>query len=69
MSNTKLPPQTSATDTSNWDDKVFTSPKVTSVNKIIKNKARREMILNGPESKTPRTAKNPDIEYIKKVTY
>ena len=66
MSDTKLPPQKSATDTSNWDDKVFTAPVVSSVRKIVKNKERREMILNAPKSSRPRTPKNPDIELIKK---
>ncbi len=61
MSDTKLPPQTSPTDTSNWDNKVFTTPVVKSVNKIIKNKERREMILNAPERKRQKYPKNPDI--------
>ncbi len=66
MSNTKLPPQTSATDTSNWDDKVFTTPVVNSVGKIIKNKEKREMILNAPERKRRKYPKNPDILRSKK---
>jgi hypothetical protein len=61
MSDVKLPPQKSDTDTSNWDERVLTAPKVTSVNKIIKNKERREMILNSPERKRPKYHKNPDI--------
>lgn len=61
MSDTKLPPQTSPTDTSNWDNKVFTTPVVKSVDKIIKNKKRREMIPNAPERKRQRYPKNPDI--------
>lgn len=65
MSDVKLPPQTSPTDTSNWDDKVFTAPVVSSVKKIIKNKERREMILNAPERKRQRRLKNPDIQNIK----
>ncbi|MBP6041856.1 hypothetical protein KA529_02460 [Candidatus Saccharibacteria bacterium] len=66
MSDTKLPPQTSPTDTSNWDNKVFNTPVVKSVGKLIKNKERREIILNAPESKRPRTPKNPDIERMRK---
>ncbi len=67
MSDVKLPPQTSATDTSNWDNKVFTAPVVSSVSKIIKNKERREMILNAPEPKRQKRSKNPDIQRIKKL--
>lgn len=66
MSDNKLPPQTSPTDTSNWDNRGFTTPVVNSVGKIIKNKGRRELILNAPERKRQRTPKNPDIESIKK---
>lgn len=66
MSDTKLPPQASPKDTSNWDNKVFNTPAVKSVEKIIKNKERREMILNAPKSKRARTPKNPDIERITK---
>lgn len=66
MSDTKLPPQTSPTDTSNWDSKAFNTPVVSSVGKIIKNKERRELILNAPESKRQRAPKNPDIERTKK---
>lgn len=66
MSDTKLPPQTSPTDTSNWDNKVFNTPVVNSVGKIIKNKERRELILNAPERKKPRTTASPDIERSKK---
>jgi hypothetical protein len=51
MSNIELPPQKSPTDTSNWDNKVFTSPTVKSVDKVKKSVARREMILNAPERK------------------
>jgi hypothetical protein len=66
MSDTKLPPQTSPTDTSNWDNRAFTTPVANSVGKIIKNKERRELILNAPERKRQRTPKNPDIERTKK---
>ena len=61
MSDIELPHQKSDTDTTNWDNRVLTAPKVTSVNKIIKNKERREMILNSPERKKPKYRKNPDI--------
>lgn len=64
MSDTKLPPQTSPTDTSNWDKKVFTTPVVKSIDKIIKNKERREMILDAPERKRKRHPKNQDIERL-----
>lgn len=67
MSDVKLPPQTSATDTSNWDNKVFTAPVVSSVSKIIKNKERREMILNAPKPKRQKRSKNPDIRRIQKL--
>lgn len=66
MRDTKLPPQTSPTDTSNWDNKVFTTPAVKSVDRIIKNKERRELIPNAPERKRQRTPKNPEIERTKK---
>jgi hypothetical protein len=66
MSDVKLPPQQSATDTSNWDDKVFNAPAVSSINKIIKNKERREMILNAPERKKIKRPKNTDIVRSKK---
>jgi hypothetical protein len=66
MSDTKLPPQTSPTDTSNWDNKVFTTPVAKSVDKIIKNIERREMILNAPERKRQKYPKNPDIVSPKK---
>lgn len=49
MSNVELPPQKSPTDTSNWDDKVFTTPTANSVDKVKKSVARREMILNAPQ--------------------
>ena len=42
--NIKLPSQTSPTDTSNRGNKVFTTPAAKSVDKIIENKERREMI-------------------------
>lgn len=61
MSDTILPPQTSPTDTSNWDNKVFTTPVVKSVGKIIKNIERRQMILDSPERKKQKHPKNPDI--------
>lgn len=51
MSNVELPPQKSPTDTSNWENKVFTSPKVKSVDKVKKSVARRDMILNAPQRK------------------
>lgn len=66
MSDAKLPSQTSPTDTSNWDNKVFTAPVVSSVKRIIKNKERREMILNAPKSDRPKTPRNPDIQRKKK---
>lgn len=66
MSDTKLPPQTSPTDTSNWENRAFSTPVVSSVGKIIKNKERRELVLNAPERKRQRTPKNPDIERTKK---
>ncbi len=66
MSDTKLPPQESPTDTSNWDNRAFSAPKVTSVGKVKKSVERREMILNAPKSDSPRKPKNPDIERIKK---
>lgn len=66
MSDTKLPPQESPTDTSNWDNRAFSAPKVTSVGKVKKSVERREMILNAPKSDIPRKPKNPDIEFIKK---
>lgn len=66
MSDTKLPPQTSPTDTSNWDNKVFTTPVVKSVDKIIKNKERREIILDSPERKRQKYHKNQDIVPSKK---
>lgn len=69
MSDAKLPPQTSPTDTSNWDNKVFTAPVVKSVDKIIKNKQRREMILHGEERSKPKTPKNPDIVQKKKPKF
>lgn len=66
MSDTKLPPQTSPTDTSNWDNKAFNTPVANSVGKIIKKKERREMILNAPERKRQKYPKNPDIVPPKK---
>lgn len=66
MSDNKLPPQTSPTDTSNWDNKVFTAPVVKSVDKIIKNIERREMIPNGRKPDRPKRNKSLDIEPIKK---
>lgn len=66
MSDINLPTQTSPTDTSNWDNKVFTTPVVKSVDKIIKNKERREMILNAPERKKQKRPKNTDIAPQKK---
>lgn len=67
MSETKLPPQTSPTDTSNWDNKAFTTPVTNSVGKIIKNKERREMILNAPQRKRQKqpTLKELGIEKSK----
>lgn len=65
MSDVELPPQKSDTDTTNWDSRVLTAPKVTSVSKIIKNKERREMILNSPERKRSKYRKNPDITRAK----
>lgn len=51
MSDTKLPPQTSPTDTSNWDDRTFSTPVASSVNKVKRSVERREMILNAPQRK------------------
>lgn len=67
MSNVELPPQKSPTDTSNWDDKVFTAPTVKSVDKIKKSIARREMIPNAPQRKHQKrpTLKELGIEKIK----
>lgn len=67
MSDVKLPPQTSATDTSNWDDKVFTTPKTQSVDRIIKNRERRKMMLNTPQRKRKKqpTLKELGIEKSK----
>lgn len=67
MSDTKLPPQTSPTDTSNWEDRAFTTPVVNSVGKIIKNKERREIILNAPQRKRQKrpTLKELGIEKSK----
>lgn len=66
MSDVKLPPQTSPTDTSNWDNKVFTTPVINSVGKVKKSVERREMIPNGPKSASPKQRKNPDIVRINK---
>jgi hypothetical protein len=66
MSDTELPPQESPTDTSNWDNRSFSEPKITSVGKVKKSIERRTMILNAPKSDSPRKPKNPDIEHIKK---
>lgn len=66
MSDTKLPPQTSPTDTSNWDNRAFSAPKVTSVSRVKKSIERRTMILEAPESKKRVAPKNLDIERIKK---
>ena len=66
MSDTQLPPQTSPTDTSNWDNKVFTAPVVKSVDRIIKNKEQREMIPNGRKSDRPKRPKGLDIAPTKK---
>ena len=66
MSDVKLPPQTSPTDTSNWDNKVFTTPVARSVDKIKKNKERREMILNAPKRKSQKRPKSIDITPTKK---
>ncbi len=66
MSDNKLPPQTSPTDTSNWDDKVFTTPVAKSVDDLKKQSEKREIMLNGPERKRTRRAPSPDIQPIKK---
>lgn len=66
MSDVKLPPQTSPADTSNWDNKVFTTPVAKSVDKIKKNKERREMILNAPKRKSQKRPKSIDIAPTKK---
>ncbi len=51
MSNIKLPPQESSTDTSNWDDRTFSTPIASSVSQVKKSVERREMILNAPQRK------------------
>ncbi|MFZ2125316.1 MAG: hypothetical protein WA087_00950 [Candidatus Saccharimonadales bacterium] len=66
MSEIKLPPQESPADTSNWDNRAFSAPKITSVDKVKKSIERRTMILNAPERKKQRTSKNPDIAHKKK---
>lgn len=66
MSDIQLPPQTSPTDTSNWDNKVFTAPVVSSVSKVKKSVERREMIPNGGKPDSLGQPKNKDIERIKK---
>jgi hypothetical protein len=66
MSEIKLPPQESPADTSNWDNRALSAPKITSVDKVKKSIERCTMILNAPERKRQRTPKNPDIERTKK---
>ena len=66
MSEINLPPQESPTDTSNWDNRAFSTPKITSVGKVKKSVERRTMILNAPERKRQRIPKNSDIERIQK---
>ena len=66
MSEVKLPPQTSDTDTSNWDDRVFSAPTVKSVSKVKKAIERRQMIPNAPKSSSPKKPKNTHIEIAKK---
>lgn len=67
MSDIKLPPQESPTDTSNWDDRTFSTPVASSVSKVKKSVERREMILNAPQRKLPKqpTFKERDIEKSK----
>jgi hypothetical protein len=45
---------------------VFNTPVVMSVGKLIKNKERREMILNASERKRQKYPKNPEIAPSKK---
>ena len=66
MSDIKLPPQTSPTDTSNWNNRAFSVSKVTSVSKVKKSIERRTMILEAPENKKRVAPENLDIERIKK---
>lgn len=67
MSDTKLPPQESPTDTSNWDDRTFSAPIASSVNRVKKSVERREMILNAPQRKRQKrpTLKELGIEKSK----
>lgn len=69
MSNIELPPQTSSTDTSNWDNKVFTAPVVSSVNRVRKSIERRQMIPHAPERKRQKRPKNLDILPSKKQKF
>ena len=65
MSDIKLPPQESPTDTSNWDDRVFSTPVVGSVSKVKKSVERREMILNAPQSKRQKQPKFKELSIEK----
>ncbi|OGL24185.1 hypothetical protein A2791_04800 [Candidatus Saccharibacteria bacterium RIFCSPHIGHO2_01_FULL_46_30] len=65
MSDIKLPPQESPTDTSNWDNRVFNTPVAGSVSKVKKSVQRREMILNAPQSKCQKRPKLKELD-IKK---
>lgn len=67
MSHIKLPPQESPTDTSNWDDKVFNTPMITSVGKVKKSVERRQLVLDSPERKRQKKTKNLSIERIEKT--
>lgn len=51
MSEAKLPPQASADDTSNWENKAFTTP-------VVKGD-ERQVIFNGPERKRRPKNKEP----------
>lgn len=61
MSEVKLPPQKSAADTSNWDDKVFATPVSKSVGSVKKSVRRREVILNGPQRKRQKLPSPKDL--------
>jgi hypothetical protein len=67
MSDIKLPPQESPTDTSNWDDRKFSTPIASSVNRVKKSVERRQVILNAPQRKRQKrpTLKELGIEKSK----
>lgn len=67
MSEIKLPPQESPTDTSNWEDRAFNTPMITSVGKVKKSVERRQLVLDSPRRKRQKNPKNPAIERIEKA--